>query len=148
LSLDSVQYATIKGINRKYADRARTMRHDTVRTVDAKRDDWKQLRDSRKDEIDKVLTPEQRTKWQNLRDRRVQDRRNARLDAMVKRDDRLKSRLSLTDEQLSKMKTARKASHEQARKEYESELAKILTKEQFENWKKGQEEKKDGKQKK
>lgn len=141
LSLDSVQYATIKGINRKYSERARELRKDTVTRMEEKRESFKSLREERSEEIDNVLTPEQRTRWQALKKQRIDDRQAARLEAKARKDARIKSRLSLSDDQLAKMKSARKESFEQARKDYESRMKKILTKDQFNEWQKMNKEK-------
>lgn len=135
LSLDSMQYATIKGINRKYSEQSRTLRHDSTRTFDEKKNDWKRLNDERQTEISKVLTPEQKTKWESLKKERVENRKAAQLEYKARRDNLMKSRLSINDAQLEKMKTARRESFEKARKDYESQLKSILTKEQFDKWK-------------
>jgi Spy/CpxP family protein refolding chaperone len=147
LSLDSAQFATIKGINRKYSERAKVLRHDTVRTVDAKRKDWQQLQEQRTRDINSVLTPVQQSKLEDFKKQRVEHRQAAKAEAKARRDGRIKSQLSLTDEQLAKMKSARKKSFDQARKDYETEMKKILTKEQFEEWKKMNEGKRERKSK-
>lgn len=147
LSLDSVQYASIKGINKKYMEKMRSIRHDSSRTSEQKRDGWKELREERESEIEKVLTPEQKTKWSELKKQRVEDRKAARLEVKARRDNHLKSKLSLTDDQLAKMKSARKESFENARKDYDSKMKKILTTEQYNKWKEMNKERQDRRKK-
>lgn len=84
LSLDEKQMSAIDAINKKYHEKSTEQR--------------KGLNEQRQTEISKVLTPEQNKKWT--------DYRKERADKFAKvRDERLKKDLSLTDDQLNKLKT-------------------------------------------
>jgi Spy/CpxP family protein refolding chaperone len=135
LGLDSAQYATIKGINRKYHQKARTIRMDTSQSFDLKRKEFKSLQDARQKEITTVLTPEQHKKWETAKKERKEKRQEATKARKQHRDDRIKSNLSINDEQLEKMRKARKESFDKAQSDYEKKLKSILTEEQFKKWK-------------
>jgi len=76
--------SSIEEINKKYREKGKEQR--------------KGLNDQRQAEISKVLTPEQNKKWT--------DYKKERADKFVKaRDERMKKDLSLSDEQLSKLKS-------------------------------------------
>lgn len=84
LSLDEKQMSSIDAINKKYREKAEEQR--------------KGLNDQRQAEISKVLTPEQNKKWT--------DYKKERADKFAKaRDERLKSDLLLSDDQLTKLKS-------------------------------------------
>ena len=84
LSLDDKQMSSIDEINKKYHDKGVEQR--------------KGLNEQREAEISKVLTPEQNKKWT--------DYKKERADKFAKaRDERLKKDLSLTDDQLNKLKS-------------------------------------------
>jgi hypothetical protein len=84
LSLDDKQMSSIDAINKKYHEKAAEQR--------------KGLNEQREAEVGKVLTPEQNKKWA--------DYKKERADKFAKvRDERLKRDLSLTDDQLNKLKS-------------------------------------------
>jgi Spy/CpxP family protein refolding chaperone len=135
LGLDSAQYASIKGINQKYHERAVTLRRDTTRTIDARRTEFKSLHDARQKEINTVLTPEQRKKLETVKNERAERRKEAQKAFRDKRDNRIKSNLSISDKQLEEMKKARKESFEQAKNDYDWKMKSLLNEEQFKKWK-------------
>lgn len=135
LGLDSAQYASIKDINKKYHQKARTVRFDTSQSIDAKRKNLKSLHDAKQKEISGVLTPDQEKKWETVKKERRERRQEAREAFKQAREDRIKSNLSINDEQLEKMRKARKESFDQAQKEYEKKLKSILSDDQFKKWK-------------
>jgi Spy/CpxP family protein refolding chaperone len=84
LSLDDKQMSSIEEINRKYYEKGKEQR--------------KGLNEQRQAEIGKVLTPEQNKKWA--------DYKKERADKFSKaRDEKMKKDLSLTDDQLNKLKS-------------------------------------------
>jgi Spy/CpxP family protein refolding chaperone len=84
LNLDDKQMSSIEDINKKYRDKGK--------------EQMKGLNEQRETEINKVLTPEQNKKWT--------DYKKERADKFAKaRDERLKKNLSLTDDQLTKLKS-------------------------------------------
>jgi protein CpxP len=135
LGLDSAQYATIKGINRKYHDQARSLKQDTSQSLELRQKGFKSLRDAREQEINKVLTPDQNKKLDGLKQARKDKREEATKARKGRRDDQVKSKLSISDDQLGKMKKAREESFGQAQKDYEKKLKSILSDEQFKKWK-------------
>lgn len=163
LGLSDQQYASIRSINLKYAERISKLRADTAT---AREDRHKQMRDlhtQKQSEITQVLSDEQQAKWKTLREdqRNKAGARQGRKGAGSESD--WKKSLSLSDEQSArldeahtafreKIRTIRddeKLSEEQrkekakaVRAEHESEVKSILSEEQFRKWK---EMKKDGK---
>jgi hypothetical protein len=84
LSLDDKQMSSIDEINKKYREKSVEQR--------------KGLNAQREAEISKVLSPDQNKKWT--------DYKKERADKFAKaRDERLKNNLSLTDDQLTKLKS-------------------------------------------
>jgi Spy/CpxP family protein refolding chaperone len=103
LSLDDAQYASIKEIHKNYGQK----HHD--------------LNKEREAEISKVLTPEQNSKWTAYKKERHERR-------VKEREDRMKSRFSLTDEQMDKLK--------KLRQEHDTKMKSILSDEQYQKMKK------------
>jgi hypothetical protein len=84
LNLDDKQVSSIEEINKKYHEKSNEQR--------------KGLNEQRQAEIGKVLTPEQSKKWDAYKKERA--------DNFAKmRDERLKKDLSLSDDQLNKLKS-------------------------------------------
>lgn len=84
LNLDDKQVSSISEINKKYHEKGK--------------EQMKDLKDQREAEINKVLTPEQNKKWADYKKQRAEN--------FVKmRDEKLKRDLSLTDDQLTKLKS-------------------------------------------
>jgi hypothetical protein len=84
LNLDDKQMSSIQEINKKYHEKGQQQR--------------KGLDQQRQTEISKVLTPEQARKWDSYKKERAD--KVARMH-----DERLKKDLSLTDDQLNKLKS-------------------------------------------
>ena len=84
LSLDDKQMSSIEEINKKYHEKGQEQR--------------KGLNDQRRAEINKVLTPEQSKKWADYKKERTE--KFAKM-----RDEKLKRDLSLSDDQLTKLKS-------------------------------------------
>ncbi len=164
LSLNDDQFASVKTINKKYANRHIAIRRDSSMTRDQKYEQFKDLRMERKEEIESVLTPDQKVKWEVARKKRTEKMREKAADRKAKRDKFLKEELALTDDQQTKMETARKsvkgkldhlrantslskdekhAEMKQIRAEYESSVRQVLTDEQFNKWQQLKERRKD-----
>jgi hypothetical protein len=135
LSLDSAQDAAVKKINRKYHEQARRVKEDTSRTLDARRAELKSIRESREQEVYKVLTAEQREKRDAIKKQRTESKKREVQARRDRRDEQIKSTLSIDDKKLQEMKKAREESFSTAQKEYEKKLKTILSKEQYESWK-------------
>ncbi|HMJ71164.1 MAG TPA: hypothetical protein VK508_19825 [Cyclobacteriaceae bacterium] len=103
LSLNEAQSASIKEIQKNYGQK------------------HQDLNKEREAEISKVLTPEQNSKWTTYKKERHERR-------IKEREDRMKSRFSLTDEQMGKMK--------QLREEHDTKMKSILSDEQYQKMKK------------
>lgn len=156
LSLDDAQYASIKSINEKYAGQHRVLWKDSTLAREQKAVKHKALRANQKNEIDAVLTPEQKTKWSAYKEARAEKRKERMNEQRAKRAERLKTALSLTDEQQTKMQGANDAFKEKLsalrkdskitkekkqaelkkfKGEHEASVKTILSAEQFTKWK-------------
>ncbi len=156
LSLDDQQFATIKGINKKYAEQFSQLRNDSTADKGDKRVALKDLRNKRANEINAVLTPNQKTKLEKLKADRAEKRKDKVKFRNEQRQAQMAKVLSLTDDQALKVKEANKTFVEKAkvvreqsrddknatkeamknlRKEHESAMQSILTKDQFAKWK-------------
>jgi Spy/CpxP family protein refolding chaperone len=143
LSLDSAQDAAIRSINRKYHEQARKVKDDSSRTLDARRTELKSIRESREQEVYKVLTVEQRKKRDAIKEQRTESRKRDVQARRDRRDEQIKSTLSIDDKKLQEMKKAREESFSAAQKEYEKKLKTILSKEQYDSWKEMQHNRKE-----
>lgn len=152
LALDDAQYATIKGINKKYADEHAVIRRDTTISREEKAESLKTLRTNHQKEISAVLTPDQKNKLKSLKEERAEKRK---AHQQSRRGDYLKKELSLTDEQMQKIEAARKTSRDNLSKlwenntlsgeqkrsevkkiqnEHEAAMKSILDEQQFKKW--------------
>ncbi len=151
LSLDETQSETIKKINEKYTEEQLSIRRDSTLSREDKHKTGQSLRKQREEEIKSILTPEQNEKWSNYKSERAARAKEKRTEALEKREAYLKKELSLTDEQVTKMKEAHKdirTKMEQLRKddkadkesfkklkdEHESTIRSILSQEQYQKW--------------
>lgn len=161
LSLDDVQYKSIKAIHEEYAGKQSQVRMDSALSKDAKRDLMKSLQREKSEAFKKVLSDEQSKKWQayqKAQRHKHQSKRQKGDHAM-----RMQKNLSLTDEQTAKVKALdqeflkkfealrrdttltrddfrRKV--EPARDEYVNQIKGILTDEQFIKWDKRRQKRK------
>lgn len=163
LALDDQQYATIKGINQKYAEQFSQIRKDTVTSKSDRHTTLRALRDKRQTEINAVLTTQQKAKFETLKKERAEKRKATVKARGEERQAQLIKDLSLSDAQATKLKAANQAYVEKLkalrantdkestqaeikklRKDHQATLQSILTPEQFSKWK---ELRKSGKQK-
>ena len=152
LSLDDKQTETIKGIHKKYADKFNTIRMDSTMTLEDKRSASHSLQKEREAAINSVLTPEQNEKWKTYKAERTEQRKEQREKFMKEHESRMKTELSLSDDQAAKMKSANedfKAKMNALRKEgkedkesfkkvsadHENTVKSILSEDQFKKWK-------------
>jgi protein CpxP len=105
LSLTEIQYATIKEINRKYADRYADLRKDSSARM-KKHESMTTLRAEKETEIQAVLNPAQKTKWTSYKADRAEKRKTKMKNSAEKFEARMKSELSLSDAQFAKFKKA------------------------------------------
>lgn len=159
LALTDQQYASIKDINAKYKDKHVALRSDSTVKGEAKHDKMKALHESRQNEIQKVLTPDQQSKWKAYKKQQAELRKEKRKTLKAEHDAKLKAELSLTDDQFNKLDATNKAFREKyhdARKnkadqaaikkladEHEARVKSILSEEQFTKWKARKAEKKE-----
>lgn len=159
LELDEQQYASIRDINEKYSKRAEEMK---ANGQVSDRSQLQALRSDRRKEVEAVLTPAQKEKWEIYKRDRVEKRmayhekrKAAGKDARIRHAEKMKAELGLSDEQAEKMKAAnakfqtemqalRSASQSSGtqdetalakiRADHEAAVRSILTAEQFEKW--------------
>lgn len=159
LALDQQQYATIRDINERYSKRAEELKANGQVTD---RTQLQALRSDRRQEVEAVLTPAQKEKWEIYKRDRAEERmayhekrKAAGKDARIRHAEKMKAELGLSDEQAEKMKAAntkfrtdmhalRSASQSsgtkdetalaKVRADHETAVRSILTAEQFEKW--------------
>jgi Spy/CpxP family protein refolding chaperone len=127
LSLSDDQYTKVKGINEKYASSYSAVRQDTSLTRGRAASKLNKLKTDREAELKKVLSAEQWTKW-------TSNDRNGRHGLSA---DRMKQKLSLSDDQYNKVKAINEkysSKYSSVQTEQEAELKKVLTPEQWATW--------------
>jgi protein CpxP len=153
LSLNDTQYASIKAINEKYA--SKRVDHGKNATPDNadRMNERKALMDAREKEINAVLTPEQKTKWETFKSKRAEKMRAHKKERAEKNKTTLKEALSLTDEQQGKIEETNKSFKEKRaalkndnkgadnkdtlnklKAEHDTAIKAILTPEQYAKW--------------
>lgn len=154
LSLSDDQFQRIHSIEESYRAKFHELRTDSVTSREDKRKQMRSLGESRKKEVESVLTAEQKATWETrVAARREQHRAHAR-QVNEDRAARMKSELSLSDKQFDKMQNAqrefrekasklrekglsdesRKAEFKKLRDEHEKAIKSILNKEQYKKW--------------
>ncbi len=163
LSLNDDQYATIEGIQEKYASKHDALRNDSTAERGNRLETLRTLRLKKEKEIEAVLTPEQKSKWKTLREERSAKRIIEREDRIKKHEQNLTSELKLSDDQVTKVDEANKqfrdklsilrreskegmeaekADRHKIRTEHDAAIKAILTDEQFSKWSSMKREKK------
>jgi hypothetical protein len=123
LSLSDEQYASVKSVNQKYAEKFKELRKDGGTS----RDDFRTLQQERRAEINAVLTEAQQQSWKEYRaEQRAQHKKS--FDSRKQdRMEKMKTSLELSDDQVKKLQDVNRKSAEQ-RKALMSDTA--LTKEE------------------
>lgn len=169
LDLTDQQYASIKSIDEKYKNKFVALRNDSTGNRDAKFKQAKELKTERQKEVYKVLTPEQHSKWQAYKKEQTMMKKVQHEKAKAEHYEKLKTDLSLTDDQLTKVKDTNerfaakrrdlrknktdKSELKKLKAEHEASIKSILSDEQFTKWKaakeqrKGEAQKRNGKNK-
>jgi hypothetical protein len=150
LALNDTQYAAIKNINEKYAAKQATLKMDS-----SAHETFKALHQEKDKEIQAVLTPEQKTKWETFKVQRNETRKRKVTERLEGNDARMKSDLSLSDDQFTKMQAANKSFREKVKTlkgqssgeqlrdnpefkklktDHDAAVKNILTEEQFAKW--------------
>jgi Spy/CpxP family protein refolding chaperone len=165
LALNDTQYASVKKINESYADKFASVRKDDKKVTGEKREALKTIRREHVQAINSVLTPDQQQKWKTLREEKKAERKEHRHARHEHRKEKVKTALSLTDDQASRIESINKdfiekrhavkidkslsesemeTKLESLKTEHNTAMKSILTDEQFKKW---QELKKDHKHK-
>lgn len=152
LSLSDEQYATVKSVDKKYAEKFKELRQEKATA----RENYRKLHEEHQAEINKVLTEAQQQSWKEYRAQQRAEHKKAFEDRRQKRASEFKSTLNLSDEQINKLKDTNKKFGEQRRElmkdsslskeekkakfkslfgEHEAAIKEILTPEQYEKWK-------------
>jgi len=76
LLLNEDQYTKVKSLNEKYSERYAAVRKDTSLTRGRTMSQMKSIRGEQETELKKILTPDQATKWDALKAKRQEDRKN------------------------------------------------------------------------
>ena len=155
LSLDDVQYKSIKSINSEFEGKYFKLRKDSAITREEKHEQMKTLRLEKNEAIKKVLTQEQYAKWESSRSAHAQKHRAHMAKSHEDRALRMQKSLSLSEQQTAKIKTidhefgakfhalrkdstlAKADLHERAKQlkeEYRTKTKSVLTEEQLRKW--------------
>lgn len=154
LSLSDDQVQRIRSIDESYRGKFHDLRIDSVTSKEEKMKRMRSLGETKKKEVESVLTPEQKAAWETrIAARREQHRARAQ-QVKEERAARMKSELSLTDKQFEKLQNAqrefkdkasklrdkrlseesRKAEFRELRQEHEKKVKSILNKDQYQKW--------------
>jgi len=155
LALDDVQYKAVKAINEDFANRHLKLRKDSTLSREEIQKQGRSLRQQKSSAIAKVLTEDQKTKWKAYRADQAEKHKAGIASYRGEHAQRMKERLSLSDEQTSKIKSidkefaekfralrndstlAREDVREKAkdlRNDYRSKTKSVLTEEQVKKW--------------
>jgi len=154
LSLNDDQYQRIKSVDESYRAKFHDLRADSTKSKEEKTTTMKSLGDARRKEVNGILTPEQQAKWQTAQTARKEQHQAHFQKAADDRALKLKSDLSLSDQQFSKVQDAGKAFREKAsqlkqksgdsdahkaefkklRDDYDKSMKSILNKDQYKKW--------------
>ena len=155
LSLDDVQYKSVKAINEDFANRQLKLRGDSTLSKQEKQKKAWALRDEKNAAITKVLTEDQKSKWKSYRASQAEKHKAGMAKYRGEHAQRMQESLSLSDEQTSKIKSIDKEfgdrfralrsdstlaredlqkKAKQLRDEYQSKTKSVLTDEQFKKW--------------
>jgi Spy/CpxP family protein refolding chaperone len=155
LALNDSQYASVKKINETYADKFASVRKDDT-TTDDKRTALKTIHAEHEQAINAVLTPDQQKKWQTLKEERKAEKKAHKQHRHEHHKERLKTALSLSEDQTSRIETINKDFKEKLRvvkndknisenekkskietlkKDHENTVKTVLTDDQFTKWK-------------
>jgi hypothetical protein len=154
LSLNDDQYQRIKSVDESYRAKFHDLRADSTKSKEEKMTTMKSLGDARKKAVEGILTPDQQAKWQAAQAARKEQHQAQFQKAADDRALKLKSDLSLTDQQFSRVQDANKAFREKAsqlkqksgdtdaqkaefkklREGYDESMKSILNKDQYKKW--------------
>jgi Spy/CpxP family protein refolding chaperone len=155
LLLDDAQYASIKGINQKYAEKHSAFRNADTADREQKQKTMRDLQRERENEISAVLSPEQKTKWDAHKKEQMENRQKSTGKKSSTHGERMKTELALSDEQFNKVQelngdfknrvnqlrnsgegdeARRKIEYQKIKTERDAALKNILSPEQYEKW--------------
>lgn len=102
LSLSDEQYASVKSVNQKYAEKFREMRKESSTS----REDYRKLQQQKRSEINSVLTDAQQQTWKEYRAEQRTERKKSFENRKKDRIEKMKSSLDLSDDQIKKLQDA------------------------------------------
>jgi hypothetical protein len=108
LALNETQYASVKQINESYADKFASVRKNEKTVAAEKREALKTIRKEHEQAINSVLTPDQQEKWKTLREERKAERKEHRNERHEHSKEKIKTALSLTDDQAARIELINK----------------------------------------
>lgn len=115
LNLNETQYASVKQINDKYAEKADALRKEAAGERSKMRDKFQSMRRERQNELNGVLTTEQRTKWAQYQQEKKEGRSAERRSRHDHRQNEMWEALDLSEEQSQRMAAEQKAFMDNAR---------------------------------
>lgn len=136
LNLSAEQKSQIETLNKDFRAKADALRNDSTLNREDKARQRKELNQSRQKAFEAVLTPDQQTKWKELRtERPKRDDRNSNRRRMEFKNRAPMAKLNLTDEQKAKIQAINKEYNEKQRdlnNAKKSEINSVLTPDQQE----------------
>jgi uncharacterized membrane protein len=152
LSLNDHQYASIKDINKKYDERRKAFKSQTPEGQ-ANHEAIRSLRGEERREVEAVLSPEQKTKWEIYRKEQAEKRKALGESHRRERAEKMKTELGLSDDQAKKMQELHSSfrseiqkmniekgdrknnkAFQKAKAEHDAAVRSILTPEQYQKW--------------
>lgn len=134
LNLSSEQQSKVQTLNKEFRAKAEALRNDTTLNREDKARQRKELRQSRQEAFQAVLTPEQQTTWKEMKEKAPQrnDRKFNR-KRMEFKDRSPMAKLNLTEDQKTKIQAINKEYRDKQKdlnKAKRDEISSILTPEQ------------------
>lgn len=102
LNLSANQESEIKSLNKEFSQKMETLRRDESLSREAKKEQSKELRKARQQKMQAILTPEQQTKWKEIRKDKRSHQRNHRMHNRGG-NNKAMANLNLTDSQKEKI---------------------------------------------
>lgn len=135
LNLSGEQQSKIETLNKDFRAKAEALRNDNTLSRESKAQQRKELNKSRHDAFQAVLTPEQKTKWTELKEKMSQrnDRNFNNKRRMEFKNRMPMAKLNLSDEQKQKIQAINKEYREKKQdlnKSKREEISSILSPEQ------------------
>ncbi|MEO8471629.1 MAG: hypothetical protein ABI477_05525 [Chryseolinea sp.] len=158
LSLNDAQVQSIKSIETKYHDKQISLRKDSSKSKDEKMKSMKSLRMEKSNEVNAVLTAEQKSKWESYRKSEFEKGKAKMVEAGQKFEQKVRTDLALSNDQFVKFQAEntafkqkladfrkdkqsnQKDAFDKLKVEHDAKLKSIFSADQFQKWTKMKED--------